>query len=231
MRNLVVVACLAGCAPHAEPVAPASFLELPTPEISAQHTDAIRAAAADFTKWGRVDERLNIAPGKCNPPLPEDYGEPSHLRRSVPERGPHGRKLYYLWANDSRSYKDAKAELSVGFAIVKESFAAVPVDSAHPPRDPHGGRSPSGPYDGSFVPHAIAWVTTFWGEKLTTGEPTGLFVMIKLDHSRATDAGWIYGTIAPDGTVTSAGRVATCMSCHVRYARRERLFGLPPAGQ
>jgi len=39
----------------------------------------------------------------------------------------------------------------------------------------------------------------------------------------------IYGTVAPDGTVTSAGRVANCMGCHVDNATHERLFGLPAA--
>ena len=41
-----------------------------------------------------------------------------------------------------------------------------------------------------------------------------------------TDAGWIYGTLTPDGkTVTSAGRVQRCMDCH-DVAPHDRLFGL-----
>jgi hypothetical protein len=53
--------------------------------------------------------------------------------------------------------------------------------------------------------------------------------MVKVGDEPGSDAGWIYGTVAPDGTVTSAGRVANCMGCHTSDARRERLFGLPPA--
>ena len=56
------------------------------------------------------------------------------------------------------------------------------------------------------------------------GDPTGLFVMTKVG-GEGTDAGWIYGTIGPEGTVTSAGLVATCMGCHVD-APHDRLFGL-----
>jgi hypothetical protein len=48
--------------------------------------------------------------------------------------------------------------------------------------------------------------------------------MTKVAARAGTDAGCVYGTVAPDGTVTSAGRVASCMGCHVRDAKRERLF-------
>ncbi|AUX48836.1 uncharacterized protein SOCE26_103780 [Sorangium cellulosum] len=40
----------------------------------------------------------------------------------------------------------------------------------------------------------------------------------------------MYGTVTPEGEVTSAGRVASCMGCYVS-ARHERVFGMaPPAG-
>ena len=51
-----------------------------------------------------------------------------------------------------------------------------------------------------------------------------LFVMARVD-SKASDAGWIYGTVNREGTVTSAGRVESCMGCHVD-APHGRLFGL-----
>jgi hypothetical protein len=35
----------------------------------------------------------------------------------------------------------------------------------------------------------------------------------------------VYGTVAADGTVTGAGRIASCMGCHAD-APHERLFGL-----
>jgi hypothetical protein len=46
------------------------------------------------------------------------------------------------------------------------------------------------------------------------------------EHTSGTDEGWVYGTIAPDGTITSSGRVRACMSCHVD-APHDRWFGLP----
>jgi NADPH:quinone reductase-like Zn-dependent oxidoreductase len=56
------------------------------------------------------------------------------------------------------------------------------------------------------------------------GAPAGLFVMAKVG-TPDSDAGWIYGTTAPDGSVTSAGRVTACIGCH-EHAPRDRLFGL-----
>jgi hypothetical protein len=54
----------------------------------------------------------------------------------------------------------------------------------------------------------------------------GLFIMMKLDPATPdTDHGWVYGTVAADRvTVTSAGRVASCMGCH-ESAGFDRLFG------
>jgi hypothetical protein len=43
----------------------------------------------------------------------------------------------------------------------------------------------------------------------------------------ATDDGWVYGTLTPDGkTVTGVGRLENCMGCHQK-APHGRLFGLP----
>ena len=45
------------------------------------------------------------------------------------------------------------------------------------------------------------------------------------DDAPDTDEGWVYGTVSSDGqTVTSAGRVASCMNCH-QEAQHGRLFG------
>src|SRR5262249_31112928 len=66
------------------------------------------------------------------------------------------------------------------------------------------------------------------GQQFAPGEQRDLFVMVELsgDHTD-TDDGWIYGTVSPDGkTVSSCGRVESCMGCHVE-ARKGRLFGLP----
>jgi hypothetical protein len=63
--------------------------------------------------------------------------------------------------------------------------------------------------------------------KLATGARKDLFVMTKVGGADAagTDDGWIYGTVTPDGQVSSEGRVASCMGCHA-HATHERLFGM-----
>jgi hypothetical protein len=59
-------------------------------------------------------------------------------------------------------------------------------------------------------------------------EKAELFIMYKLNpETPDTDEGWVYGIVTGDGTaVTSGGRVASCMSCHLE-ALHDRLFGLP----
>ncbi|HEY5934654.1 MAG TPA: hypothetical protein VIU61_08465, partial [Kofleriaceae bacterium] len=131
------------------------------------------------------------------------------VRMSEAEESPHGKKLYYLWASDRAAY--LKAEVKTGFAIVKESFAAVPPTK---PRVANPGVFETPLHDTIEAD----------GKRLTTGAAKGLYVMTKLG-GEGTDAGWIYGTISTDGVVTSAGRVATCMGCH-EDAPHDRLFGL-----
>lgn len=55
------------------------------------------------------------------------------------------------------------------------------------------------------------------------GAKQGLYVMMKTGDVDS-DAGWIYGTLTPDGRITSEGRVASCVDCH-RDAK-DRIFGL-----
>lgn len=215
MRTLLLAACLWSSVASAGADA----------EVDPRHVAAIRAAAKDFGAWGRVDEVPNIAPFLCRAPRPADHGAPSHVRMSAAEQAPHGRKLYYLWASDKDRYLAADGDLPVGFSIVKESFAAVPF--AAPPRA--AGSSAANPRRLGVTHPAVSWMITPAGEKLMTGERKDLFVMTKVGQQPGTDAGWVYGTVAPDGTVTSAGRVARCMGCHTRSARHERLFGLPAA--
>lgn len=72
-------------------------------------------------------------------------------------------------------------------------------------------------------------------EWYTLGERGPLFVMYRTEkNTPGTDNGWVYGTLTSDGkTVTSAGRVASCMGCHTEApypkepAGEGRLFGLP----
>ena len=197
-------------------------------EPDARHVDAIRTAATAYKAWRRVDERPNLAPILCRSPLPSDYGAPSHVRMSAADDAPHGRKLYYLWASDKKLYIDSKSTLPVGFTIVKESFDAVASKAPHaaPSQAPDEQRDLR-QVIGDLPP--IDSMVTDKGERLTTGKRKDLYIMTKVGDQPGSDAGWIYGTVAPDGTVTSAGRVANCMGCHVESATHERLFGLPVA--
>jgi hypothetical protein len=62
------------------------------------------------------------------------------------------------------------------------------------------------------------------GALATLGAPTGLFVM-EHDGTDRGEASWTFATIAPDGTVTGEGRIASCIDCH-RDAPHDGLFGL-----
>lgn len=58
-----------------------------------------------------------------------------------------------------------------------------------------------------------------------TGERGPLFMMMKTGEPDS-DEGWIYATLTADGrTVTSSGRLASCMECHTG-AKYDRLFAV-----
>jgi len=109
----------------------------------------------------------------------------------------HGKKVYYVYAKDRNQYFNNEAP-RVGQVLVKESW--------HPAVGVEAGGS-TGP--------------------VASKDLVGLFVVMKLaPDTPGSDQGWVYGTVAPDGqTVTSAGRVQSCMECH-SSASYERLFGL-----
>jgi hypothetical protein len=182
--------------------------------------DAIRSAASGYPAWGRVDEHPRLGIYGCKSPVGAVLGgTPSRVRLSRAADGsPHGEKLYHLWATDRAGYH-ANDPIAIGFAIVKESFHADSVTDSPPATE----ALPAVP---DSVPTPICTLE-IGGRRLRAGAPTGLFIMAKAGAADApgTDLGWIYGTTAPDGTVTSAGRVASCMRCHER-ATHERLFGL-----
>jgi hypothetical protein len=204
MRTATVLVLLSACGSSDAP------LRSPAPKGSAdldpRFVDTIRAVAPAYKQWGRVDDQLNVAPTACKaPPSPGDGGR---IRMSNAADAPHDQKLYYLWSNNRDLYRNT-GPITPGFAIVKESFHARPVAADEPAP---GWSSPIDRIDAG-------------GKLIATGAPAGLFVMTKVDARDGTDAGWVYGTIV-DGTVTSAGRVASCMGCHEASATRERLFGL-----
>jgi hypothetical protein len=65
------------------------------------------------------------------------------------------------------------------------------------------------------------------GKHYRPAEKADLFIMLKLDPATPdTDQGWVYATVSADGkTVTSSGRVESCMGCHTK-APDDRLFGV-----
>jgi hypothetical protein len=170
----------------------------------------LRAIAAGYSQWGRVDDEMRWAPHLCRMPTP------ARARISASEDpGTHGRKLYTLYAKDPVAY-GARASVAmigdrepdglsdISQVLVKEAFAPVETTemrSLHLLPAEHDGKL--------YVP----------------GEPMGLYVLFKpLKVDAGTDAGWVYATIAADMTITGAGKIGSCMACHQTLPGR--LFGL-----
>jgi hypothetical protein len=174
--------------------------------------------AKEYTAWGRVDDEVRWAPYLCRMPMPAQ----AYVSASKDD-ATHGDKLYSLFAKDRRAYVEGAS--AAGQVLVKESW--IPARVSDPAAAPSrysarvGGASP--PDADHFHPYA----RNDDGQVFRATERAGLFIMLKLDDATPdTDAGWVYGTVTPRGEVTAAGRVASCMGCHVK-APRDRLFGLP----
>jgi len=180
--------------------------------------DELALIANLYLSWGRVDDEMRFAPGLCRLQMPGRFQMSASTDDST-----HGSKLYLLYAKDPVAYGWPRSDRMTAQAdwseprflqvIVKESFAAVEKSSD----EAHAGRRLDAPAP------AVRDGRTF-----VAGQPLGLYVMFKVDPATAgTDEGWVYGTVSPDGTVTSAGRVGGCMGCHVG-APDDRLFGRKP---
>ncbi len=231
MRSVLVIMTLAACAPEparSEPPtavesAPTPVVEAPNPAPNAAPPDLVandprwhatlRAIAGGYTSWGRVDDQMRWAPTLCAMP------RPARARISASsDTGTHGRKLYTLYAKDpaaygaQKSYTPAPAVAgleSIVQVVVKEAF--VPVETARPDRSMGMG--------GELMP------AEHGGKTYVPGDPLGIYVLFQPKSAADTDAGWVYGTVSADlTTVTSAGKVASCMGCHQKLPGR--LFGL-----
>lgn len=241
MRVLSVIVLLAACAPeptqgtenpapaqtvHAapgpttQPVVAGGPVAAPAGEENDPRWHAtLLAIAAGYTEWGRVEDEMRWAPFLCRMPMP------ARARLSASgDDATHGRKLYTLYAKDPVAY-GARKSMAVGpeppampeisQAVVKEAW--VPVVSEVPVSGMMGGERRE-----NLLP------AQHEGKAYVPGDKSGLFILFKpVKEDPATDAGWVYGTIAADlKTVTSSGKVASCMGCH-QQATKERLFGLP----
>jgi hypothetical protein len=186
----------------------------------------LKEIAAEYVRWGRVDHDARWGPEFCRAPIPAmaRFSESGDAKS-------HGRKLYSLFARERPAYVNAARKATpIGQAIVKESW--VPEEVPDDGRDlrekaihDQKAAGDSKALAEKFVPFARRD-----GKLFKAAKQADLFVMMKLDpNTPDTDAGWVYGTVTPDGTqVTSAGRVDSCMRCHVK-AEHDRLFGLPAA--
>jgi len=181
--------------------------------------DQLREIAKTYKSYKPVDFDAKFAPFLCRVPIPfKDY-QPSEARFSASKDGEtHGQKMYFLFAKQKDAYVKLAVQTNlVGQIIIKESW--IPEEAKEEDYKQYVAKHTdrSGP-----IPFARR------GAKLyRTAKQAELFVMFKLDpQTPNTDNGWVYGTVTPDGkTVTSAGRVESCMSCH-KDAKHDRLFGL-----
>lgn len=186
-------------------------------ELDARFVPLMAAAFRDYRAWGRVDDELRWAPWLCRMPMP------GRARMSAAEDGGHARKLYSVLAKDHgrypRSQEGQLVPQPVGQVVVKESYHPEPVKSANRPSVlSHQDQPIEGDH---FHPYASDGKQLYHAARMA-----GIYVVLKVPEGTAgTDAGWLYGTVTAEGEVTSAGRVASCMGCHVT-APHERLFGL-----
>lgn len=206
--------------------------------------DQLRSIAADYKNWRRVSDSAAFAPTMCR--MPPTIGA---QRSSATPTTPHGEKLYYLFAKIDAEYpflqyagwwspegdiaKEATSRKQpVGQVIVKQSFQAIPATKAQADaaltdedRAKHYDVAPS---------FAVKYDDNNTPQFAKIGDPTGLFVMLKVGGPTNasptaaapadTDQGWVYATISPAGDITAVGRVASCMECH-KSASYDRLFG------
>jgi hypothetical protein len=204
---LLALAVLVICSPaRSVPLKPD-----PTPDGKQFHKRLLEIARL-YEAYGRVDDEFRWAPYLCRGPMP------GIARFSASkDTKTHGQKLYSLLASNRAKYLALPKEgQPVGQVVVKQSWLPKEVDALKEPQRPvvH--------LRGAFLPYAQK------AGRLYKADRQGLlFVMYKADpKTRDTDNGWVYGTVTPDGkTVTSAGRVASCMKCHQK-AEHDRLFGL-----
>lgn len=194
--------------------------------------DLVRLAIAAHERWGRVDDRARFAPFDCRLPppsaarfsasedaathgagklftvfalAPEDYGFPGYV--FPPDRGPEGQPCPGCDAHR------ALVAAGVRQVLFKDAYEAL--------REP----PPDGTYADRDGPRGL-WPAMRDGVAFHPGRSLGDFMLILLDPTTpGTDEGWIYATATPEGTITSAGLVAPCMSCHQQQA--QRFFGIP----
>jgi len=174
------------------------------------------AVSREYKSYERFDGALRWAPFDCRAPRfdPQVAHQSSLAYSASEDNDTHGRKLYALFVKNLPKeypwYTPIGQSAPIGQVIVKEAWLPEEVQ-------PDTKKERAG--DARFAGHE--------GKLFKAGKRSGLFIMMKLEPGTPdTDEGWVYGTVAPDGeTVSSAGRVESCMNCHQK-APHDRLFGL-----
>jgi hypothetical protein len=182
----------------------------------------LREIAKNYRGYGYVDYREAAwAPSLCRAPMPYvDYFPGTARLSGSKDTDTHGQKLYFLFAKQRDAYLHLTGKSNpVGQVVVKESW--TPKEATEEEyKSYRAGHARRGLEGG--MPFARKQ-----GKLYRTDQQSALFIMFKTNpDTPGTDNGWVYGTVTADGkTVTSAGRVASCMGCH-QDAKHDRLFGL-----
>lgn len=196
--------------------------------------------AKEYETYGRREAEMHFVPLPCSNVvgqgivffLPANSIAPQFSNST--DSTTHGRKLYSLFVkhvptdSESKQYIETGKTNPIGQVVVKESWISEELKD-------EGRVFPTVSkkvqvrrnnelveIDDIFYPYAKR------GEKLYRAMAKGtLFIMYKTDpNTPGTDEGWVYGTVSADGKqVTSAGKVESCMNCHLK-APHDRLFGL-----
>jgi hypothetical protein len=139
----------------------------------------------------------------------------------------HGKKLYFLFAKDSREYsRNGQQDQPVGQILVKEAWTPVPVLKGEAVRP-----DPIDEDQADRIRMLERTCRAGDGVEYRVGVRKELFMMLKLDPSTpGTDKGWVYAVTSPDGKeVRAAGMIESCIACH-EDAPRDRMLGAPAPG-
>ena len=203
LLGAIALAHLAGCLQAPAPARRGSMRDTP---------DRAARVLADYQSWGALDQPMRVAPFDCRLPLPSSdptlqASSDLALGMTSSESGPHGKKLYRLFARDPAAYIGVESGAPQGHQVmVKEAFEAIPVPLDGAAELPHGAIST---WQGSFRP----------------GGRAGLFIMLRDGRPESEEAAWSYATVSAEGQVTAAGRIASCIRCH-EDSPHDGLFGL-----
>jgi hypothetical protein len=201
----------------------------PSGEIDPRFVPDMKQAFNEYKAWGRVDDEMRWAPFLCRMPMP---GRPT-MSAAEGDMG-HAKKLYSLFARDHDAYvslgnpprsgEPSSTPTGLAQIVAKESFIPELVDNPGPSENPNAPPNAGGSPEGD---HFHPYVKGEDGKTYRASKLAGVyFVIEKPGDVAGTDDGFIYGTVTPTGEVTSAGRVSSCMGCHVQ-AKHRRFFGSP----